>query len=164
MLGLTTVSCIGESMRTCRAIRTVARVDTRGMPVIMPTWMTRDPRVGRRRRLSRIPIPEDEEEEGYVQRKSPTLSVWYLAVINHLRTLFGNPKDAKLMSWHASAEHIKGNGKLRHPSDGKQWNSFTAKFAKEFDDEVRNITFALSTDGMNPFGDLSSSHNTYRSS
>jgi len=69
-----------------------------------------------------------------------------------------------LMSWHASAEHIKGNGKLRHPSDGKQWNSFTAKFAKEFGDEVRNVKFALSTDGMNPFSDLSSSHNTYRSS
>jgi len=50
------------------------------MPVIMPTWMSRDPRVGRRRWLSRIPVPEDEEEEGYVQRKCPALSVWYLVV------------------------------------------------------------------------------------
>jgi len=50
------------------------------MPVIMPTWMSRDPRVGRRRWLSRIPVPEDEEEEGYVQRKSHALSVWYLVV------------------------------------------------------------------------------------
>ena len=65
-------------------------------------------------------VPEEEEEEGYVQRKSSTLSVWYLPVINRLCALFGNPEDAKLMSWHASAERIKGDGKLRHPSDGNQ--------------------------------------------
>ena len=63
------------------------------------------------------------------------------------------------MSWHASAERIKGDGKLRHPSDGKQWKSFNAKFTKEFGDEARNVRFALSTDEMNPFGDLSS-HST----
>ena len=65
------------------------------------------------------------------------------------------------MSWHASAEHIKGYGKLRHPSDGKQWNSFTAKFAKEFGDEARSDRFALNTNGMNPFSDPSSSHSTW---
>jgi len=65
-------------------------------------------------------VPEEEEEEGYVQRKSSALSVWYLPVIDRLHALFGNPEDAKLMSWHASAERIKGDGKLRHPSDGNQ--------------------------------------------
>jgi hypothetical protein len=34
-------------------------------------------------------------------------------------------------------------------------------FLKEFDDEARNVRFALSSDGMNPFGDLSSSHSTW---
>ena len=106
-------------------------------------------------------VPEEEEEEGYVQRKSPSLSVWYLPVIDRLRALFRNPEDAKLMSWHASAERIKGDGKLRHPSDGSQRKRFDAKYAKEFGDEVMNIRFALSTDGMNPFGDLSSSHSTW---
>jgi len=48
-------------------------------------------------------VPEDEEEEGYVQRKSHALLVWYLPVIDRLRALCGNPEDAKLMSWHASA-------------------------------------------------------------
>ena len=84
-------------------------------------------------------VLEDEEEEGYVQRKSPTLPVWYLPVIDCLRALFENPEDAKLMSWHASAGHIKDDGKLRHPSDGKQWKSFNAKFTKDFGDEARNI-------------------------
>jgi len=38
--------------------------------------------------------------------------VWYQPVIDHLRALFENPEDAKLMSWHASAERKKGDGKL----------------------------------------------------
>jgi hypothetical protein len=64
------------------------------------------------------------------------------------------------MSWHASTEHTKDDGKLRHPSDGTQWKCFDAKFLKEFGDEARNVRFMLSTDGMNPFGDLSNSHST----
>jgi len=43
-------------------------------------------------------VPEEEEEEGYVQRKSPTLSMWYLPVIDRLRALFRNLEDAKQMS------------------------------------------------------------------
>jgi hypothetical protein len=61
---------------------------------------------------------QDEEEEGYTRRKSSALSVWYLLVIDRLRALFVNPEDAKLMSWHASSERKKGDGMLRHPSDG----------------------------------------------
>ena len=41
-----------------------------------------------------IPSPEDEEEEGYTQRKSMGLSMWYLPVINGLHAIFGNPEDA----------------------------------------------------------------------
>ena len=51
-----------------------------------------------------IPSPEDEEEEGYTQRKSLTLSMWYLPMIDRLRDIFKNPEDAKLLSWHASDE------------------------------------------------------------
>jgi len=87
--------------------------------------------------------------------------MWYLPVIDRLRAIFGNPKDAKLLSWHASDERTKGDGKLRHTTDGKQWKHFDAKFQKEFGNEARNVRFALSTDGMNPFGDLSSSHSTW---
>jgi hypothetical protein len=102
---------------------------------------------------------EDEEEEGYTQRKSLALSMWYLPMIDHLCAIFGNPKDAKLMSWHASDKCTKDDGKLWHPFDDKQWKRFNAKFL-EFGKEERNVRFALSTDGMNPFGDISSSHST----
>ena len=86
--------------------------------------------------------------------------MWYLPVIDRLCAIFRNPEDAKLMSWHAFDERTKDDGKLRHPSDGKYWKRFNAKFLV-FGDEVRNVRFALSIDGMNPFGDLSSSHNTW---
>jgi hypothetical protein len=108
-----------------------------------------------------ISSPKDEEQEGYMQRKSPALSMWYLPVIDRLRALFENPEDAKLMSWHALVERMKDDGKLRHPSDGTQWKRFDTKLPKEFSEEARNVRFVLSTDGMNPFGDLSSSHNTW---
>ena len=62
----------------------------------------------RRKRKKQILVPQDEEEEGYVQRKSPALSLWYLPVIDRLRALFENPKDAKMMSWLASAEDAVG--------------------------------------------------------
>ena len=41
---------------------------------------------------------KDEEEEGYTQRKSSALPMWYLPVIDRLRAIFENPEDAKLMS------------------------------------------------------------------
>jgi hypothetical protein len=51
---LTSVSYIKASMRTCRAVRTAARVDTRGMLVVAQMRMTRDdPQVGQRRRRPR---------------------------------------------------------------------------------------------------------------
>ena len=49
---------------------------------------------------------------------------------------------------------------LRHPSDAQQWKDFDAKYL-EFHEDPRNIRFALSTDGMNPFGDRTSTHNTW---
>jgi hypothetical protein len=64
------------------------------------------------------------------------------------------------MCWHASDAH-KHDGKLRHPSDAKQWQNFNNTYKKEFGDEQRNIRFTLSTDGINPFAMRSSKHSTW---
>jgi hypothetical protein len=64
------------------------------------------------------------------------------------------------MSWHASGDGTKDDGKIRHSFDGKQWKDFNTMF-EEFDKEAQNIRFTLSTDRMNPLSDLSSSHNTW---
>ena len=49
---------------------------------------------------------------------------------------------------------------LRHPTDGSQWRAIDREFLK-FANDARNLRFALSTDGMNPFGKQSSSHSTW---
>jgi len=64
------------------------------------------------------------------------------------------------MSWHASDER-KDDGKLQHPADAKQWKDFDKKYP-DFAEEKWNVRFALSTDGMNPFGERSSTHSTWQ--
>jgi hypothetical protein len=92
-------------------------------------------------------------------KKIPALVMLYLPVVDQLRCLFANPEDAKLMSWHASDEH-KNDGKLRHPTDEKQWQDLNDNH-RDFADEPRNIRFALSTDGMNPFAEKINKHSTW---
>jgi hypothetical protein len=53
----------------------------------------------------------------YALKKISAMVMWYLPIIDHLRCLFANPEDAKLMSWHASYEH-KNNGKPHHLANG----------------------------------------------
>ena len=53
-----------------------------------------------------------------------------------------------------------GDGKLRHPADAAQWGNIDAHF-NWFADDSRNIQFAMSTDGVSPFGNQSSTHSTW---
>jgi len=94
------------------------------------------------------------------QRRIPCLVVWYLPVADRLRRMFSNPSDAELMRWWDSDKRKKGDGKIRHPADGTQWQKFDEKY-KEFARDPRNVRFALDTDGMNPFGERRSNHSTW---
>jgi len=85
--------------------------------------------------------------------------MWYLPVVDHLRCLFANLEDAELMTSHASDER-KDDGKLRHLAEAKQWTNFDKKYL-DFAIDPWNVRFALSTDGMNPFGERSSTHSTW---
>jgi hypothetical protein len=49
--------------------------------------------------------------------------MWYLPVVNRLRCLLANPKDAKIIRWHAPDEH-KNDGKLQHLANGIRWLDF----------------------------------------
>jgi hypothetical protein len=66
------------------------------------------------------PMSKEKKVYYYVPKKVHALVMWYLPFIDRLRCLFANPKDAKLMRWHASDEH-KNDGKLQHRVDEKQW-------------------------------------------
>ena len=86
--------------------------------------------------------------------------MWYLSPIDRLRRLFSNPRDLELMRWWALDERKKDDGVLCHPSDAQQWKDFDANYL-EFHEDSRNVRFTLSTNGMNPFGDKTSTHNTW---
>jgi hypothetical protein len=63
-----------------------------------------------------------------------------------------------LLRWHKKDRKV--DNMLRHPVDRSQWREIDREFS-DFTDDARNLSFALSTDGFNPFGDQSSSHSTW---
>jgi hypothetical protein len=72
--------------------------------------------------------------------------------------LFANANDAKNLRWHA--EKRKYDGQIRHVADSLQWKKIDSLFPN-FGKESRNLRLGLATDGMNPFGNISSKHNTW---
>ncbi|XP_027915074.1 uncharacterized protein LOC114174430 [Vigna unguiculata] len=88
----------------------------------------------------------------------PAKVLWYLPVVPRLKRLFSNANDAKLMRWHADGRTTDGH--LRHPADGLQWKKIDSMFPN-FSNDSRNIRFGLATDGMNPYGNLSSKHSSW---
>jgi hypothetical protein len=99
------------------------------------------------------------DKEDKKKRKIPALVMWYLPVIDRLKRVFSNPRDAELVRWH-SEKCRKNDEEIRHPTDGTQWKFFDLQY-KAFGSESRNIRFALSTDGMNPFGENRTMHSTW---
>jgi hypothetical protein len=84
--------------------------------------------------------------------------MWYAPIIPRLKRLFRKKDHAKLFRWHK--EDRKVDNMLRHPADGSQWRAIDREFS-EFANDAINLRFASSTDGMNPFGEQSSSHCTW---
>lgn len=72
--------------------------------------------------------------------------------------MFVNAHDAKNLSWHS--DDRKSNGLLRHPADSPQWKTIDRLYL-EFGDDPRNLRLALASDGINPYGSLSSNHSSW---
>nr|GFB56884.1 hypothetical protein [Tanacetum cinerariifolium] len=64
-------------------------------------------------------------------------------------------EDAKKPVYDGCNFSRKDDGKLRHVADSPQWRKINNKFL-EFAKEIRNIRFGLSSDGINPFENMSS--------
>jgi hypothetical protein len=43
----------------------------------------------------------DSDKEDNKKRKIPALVMWYLPVIDRLKHVFSNPRDAELVRWHS---------------------------------------------------------------
>ncbi|KAL4563659.1 hypothetical protein LXL04_027704 [Taraxacum kok-saghyz] len=108
---------------------------------------------------SRYKKKNETEVNNNVKKNAPAAKVLkYFPIIPRLKRLFANTKNAKLLRWHA--EDRKKDGKIRHVADSPQWRNIDYEF-KEFGDEIRNIRFGLSSDGINPFGNMSTHHSTW---
>ena len=105
--------------------------------------------------LSRYRQGSDPSRKG----KKPAAKItYYLPLEPRLRRLFANPRDAELLGWHATGRI--DDGMLRHPADSSEWRKIDIKFP-DFGGEPRNIRLGLCTDGMNPYGNMSSRHSTW---
>ena len=109
---------------------------------------------GRKRKKNNNVLDQHAEHD----RKVPALVMWYLPVIDRLKRMFSNPRDAELLVWHFDKR--KKDGKLRHPADARQWKSFDLN-NPNFSSDPRNLRIGLSTDGMNPFGEMTNPHSTW---
>jgi hypothetical protein len=79
-------------------------------------------------------------------------------MIDRLKHIFSTPRDAELLLWHVKC---KIDGKIRHPVDGRQWKQFDLTHQEDFSNDLRNIMFGLSTDGMSPFREMRNPHGTW---
>ncbi|WVZ24161.1 hypothetical protein V8G54_002705 [Vigna mungo] len=118
-------------------------------------FLTKCPKCG----LSRYKSKNNSEGNGHIEKNGFALKVvWYLPIVPRLKRLFANPKDAENLRWHADERKI--DGLLRHPADSKQWKNIDQQFP-EFGKECRNLRLGLATDGMNPFGNMSTNHSCW---
>jgi hypothetical protein len=83
--------------------------------------------------------------------------MWYLPVIDRLKHMFSNAREAQLLLWHVQR---KRDGKIRHPTNGRQWKHFDLSYEEDFSNNPRNTRFFLSTDRINPFGEMRNPHIT----
>ena len=86
-------------------------------------------------------------------KKVPRKVVWYFPITPRLQRYFVDPKEAKLMQWHAEREKPEEDPEkgriLTHPSDASQWQELDA--VTNFGGDARNVRLGMSTDGLNPF-------------
>jgi hypothetical protein len=113
-------------------------------------------------RASRYKMRRDDSNDvkgdgEHPRKRIPDKVMWYAPIIPCLKRLFRNKEHAKLLRWHKDR---KVDDILKHPANGSQWRAIDREFSK-FTNDARNLRFALSTDGMNPFGEQSSSHDTW---
>ncbi|XP_058784049.1 uncharacterized protein LOC131658813 [Vicia villosa] len=97
----------------------------------------------------------ESSDDDEVKKGPPVKVVWYLPIVSRFKRLFANANDAKNLRWHA--EERKCDGQIRHVTDSLQRKKIDSLFPN-FGKESRNLRLGISTDGMNPFGNINTNH------
>lgn len=93
-----------------------------------------------------------------IMKDIPAKVLRYFPIIPRLRRMFRDIEKAEQLRWHNT--HKSTDGKMRHPVDSLAWKKVDSKWPS-FAEEPRNIRLGLSSDGFNPFGDLSSQYSCW---
>ncbi|KAM1758264.1 hypothetical protein ACFX11_007411 [Malus domestica] len=93
-----------------------------------------------------------------IHKGIPTKVLCYFPIIPRLRRMFRSPQKAEQLLWHS--KHKSKDGKMRHPVDSPAWERIDCKYSN-FGLDPQNLRFALSSDGFNPFADLSSRYSVW---
>ena len=118
--------------------------------------MSKCPRCGALR--YKVKDDEDCSSDENSKKGPPAKVLWYLPTIPRFNRLFANGDDAKDLTWHANERNC--DGMLRHPADSLQWKKIDHLYP-DFGKEARNLRLGLATDGMNPYGSLSTQHRSW---
>jgi hypothetical protein len=94
----------------------------------------------------------------YHKKKWPVKVLQWFPLIPRLQSLFMSEHTTPYMRWHA--EGRTRDGVLRHPTDGEAWRSFDI-LHQDFMADSRNVRLGVTSDGFNPFGNMSTSHCTW---
>ncbi|KAL4037029.1 hypothetical protein IC575_000612 [Cucumis melo] len=105
--------------------------------------------------MSRWKIPKNSKKE--VKNVSVKV-MWYFSPIPRFERMLRSKETSKLLTWHARKREV--NYLLQHPKDALSWKKIDNLWP-EFGSEPRNLRLALSTDGVNPHGDLSSRYSCW---
>ncbi|KAL4038405.1 hypothetical protein IC575_002025 [Cucumis melo] len=84
--------------------------------------------------------------------------MWYFPIVPRFLRMFKNSEYAKHLCWHANDRKV--DGVLRHPADTPSWR-LVDHLWPDFGSEPRNLRLGLSTDGINPYGDLSTKYSCW---
>jgi len=101
---------------------------------------------------------EDCNSDENSKKGPPAKVLWYLSIIPRFKRLFANEDDVKDLTWHANGR--KSDGMVRHPADCSQCNKIDSLYL-DFGKEARNLRLGLASDGMNPYGNLSTQHSSW---
>ncbi|KAA0046960.1 uncharacterized protein E5676_scaffold68G001490 [Cucumis melo var. makuwa] len=105
-------------------------------------------------------FPEIEEELYPRCLKFTSLNflvkLMHIKIMHHLTNVL-IVESLEDMRWHKE-KRCETEGILRHPADAEGWKHFDDQYPC-FALDAQNVRLALSSDGFNPFGNMSTSYN-----
>jgi hypothetical protein len=102
-------------------------------------------------------ITEEDCSSRTSKRRPVKVLLWFLLALR-LQSLYMSQHTASHMRWHVDG-HTK-DSVLRHPADDEAWRAFDT-LHPNFASDLWNVRLGLASDGFNPFGNMSTSHNTW---